>query len=134
MVMLFALLLVSLSASGAPARLQGYSWRQDLAESWEEALDEETVSINDAWEATKEYDDPSPPPYLDEDGKDVRYGAAVGDDKYRLAPIYSLQKLYDIKSGKVEDPSEVEDDEEEEGEEEGEDGEEDEEDDEEEDE
>ncbi|MDR0367093.1 MAG: hypothetical protein LBH41_00775 [Rickettsiales bacterium] len=92
------LFLVSSSAIAAPARLEGWSYRRNEVGL---GIRDETVEFNDA------YDDPAEPaqkPYLDEDGNDARLGIRPGGDKYAMPPVYSLQTLYDINSGKIADP------------------------------
>jgi hypothetical protein len=104
----------ALKAAAAPKRLEGYSYgRIEL----ERGLSDETAEFNDSFDHD---DEPEKPHYLDEEGNDARSGAPVGEDKYKLAPVYSLQTLYDIDSGKIDSPfdSDDEEDEEEVGEEE----------------
>ena len=93
---LFALvfLLYALPAPASPGRLGGFSYaRDDLGRIKQKQT---TVDFNSMEPPPM----PERPHYLNEDLTDARTGVKPGADRYKLAPVYSTQQLYDMKNGK----------------------------------
>ena len=87
-----ALLLVAPSGLfAAPGRLQGYS--HSTGPNGVIVIKEETEWFN---EQNPVLDfDPAPRHYIDDDGRDIRFDAPPAGDRYKLAPVFSDQQLYD---------------------------------------
>ena len=100
-------LVLSAEVFAVPARLGGFSYSKD--EYGRVKLSEETEIFNEGPPALMEEEEPLLPFYLNEDLSDARTGIAPHGDRYQLIPVYSVQQLYDVKNGLVEE-GEIEED------------------------
>ena len=83
---LLVFIFYSVPVMAITGRLQGFSYSGKIKE--------ETILFNERPVAYDE--EPELPHYLNEDLSDARVGASQSEDKYKLTPIYSMQKLYDL--------------------------------------